>query len=406
MEICKCNLLKKSEDSLNTFYSIYKFKPILKKNALKPQFDYISIKYLKKFSKSQDILDSVEIKINTEVSKIAPDTTYISYKIRDSIERIEYSKKYGDIPKPVIIKTGKLNGILAILYRTRYSFNPKYYLRISSDNGKNWKNYYTGLEGYKNYLFKSNSQYPLWKDHDNIQIEADIVRMIEEPLFPSSPFPKYETIKNNALITLSLKEILKDSDEDGINDIEEKLVYFTNPFSKDTDNDGINDFEDENPRYKNLDNDFTRLIEILRFGDYYSLTKNSNVRMDEFITDLKTVHEDIQRQIKNRETEFKPREKSFLDLLDFRVIVTDDENIRRMNTYGEKTIFLTSKEYLKYLKYNYGISYNPNYSRILKCDDKKDTYILTFDGLIRGETYIFIKVPEGWIVRVGSRWQT
>jgi hypothetical protein len=406
MEICKCDLLKKSEDSINNSYSKYKFKPISKKNALKPPFDYVSIQYLEKFSKSQDIVDSVEMKINNEVSKIIPDTTYISYKIRDSIERIEYSKKYGGIPKPVIIKTGEFNGILAILYRTRYSFNPKYYLRISSDNGKSWKNYYTGLEGNKNYLFKSNSQYPLWKDKDNIQIEADIVRMIEEPSFPSSPFPKYETIKNNALITLNLKAIVKDSDEDGLNDLEEKSVYFTNPLSKDTDNDGINDFEDENPRYKNLDNDFTRLVEILRFGDYYALTKNSTVRMDEFITDLKTVHEDIQSQMKNRELEFKPREKSFLDSLDFRVIVTDDENIRRMNTYGEKIIFLTSKEYINYLKYNYGISYNSNYSRILKCDDKKDTYILTFDGLISGETYIFIKIPEGWIVRVGSRWQT
>jgi hypothetical protein len=164
------------------------------------------------------------------------------------------------------------------------------------------------------------------------------------------------------------------------------------------------DFDDENPRYKSLNNDFTKLVEILRFGDYPLLTNNSTVRMDEFITDLKTVHDDIQTQIEKQKSEFKPREKSLLDLLEFKVIVTNDENIRRMDTYGEKTIFLTSKEYSNYLKYNYGFNYC-NYSKIFKCDDKKDTYILTFDSLIIGETYIFIKIPEGWIVRIGNRWQ-
>jgi hypothetical protein len=404
MEICKCDLLKKSEDSINAFYAKHKFKTISKKEALKPKYDYISVKYLKNYSKSQDIVDSLELKISNEISKIVPDTAYVSYKIRDSIERLEYSKKFGDIPKPVIIKTGKLHGAIAVLYQTRNVYHPKYYLRISYDEGKSWKNYYTGLEKSANYLFKTNSKYPLWKNKNSIQIEADIVRMIKEPLFPSSPLPTYETIKNNALITLNLKEIIKDSDDDGINDLEEKFVYFTNPLSADTDKDGIMDFDDENPRYKSLNNDFTKLVEILRFGDYPLLTNNSTVRMDEFITDLKTVHDDIQTQIEKQKSEFKPREKSLLDLLEFKVIVTNDENIRRMYTYGEKTIFLTSKEYSNYLKYNYGNNYC-NYSKIFKCHDKKDTYILTFDSLIIGETYIFIKIPEGWIVRIGNRWQ-
>ncbi|WP_194294696.1 hypothetical protein [Chryseobacterium sp. HMWF035] len=404
MEICKCDLLKKSEDSINAFYAKHKFKTISKKEALKPKYDYISVKYLKNYSKSQDIVDSLELKISNEISKIVPDTAYVSYKIRDSIERLEYSKKFGDIPKPVIIKTGKLHGAIAVLYQTRNVYHPKYYLRISYDEGKSWKNYYTGLEKSANYLFKTNSKYPLWKNKNSIQIEADIVRMIKEPLFPSSPLPTYETIENNALITLNLKEIIKDSDDDGINDLEEKFVYFTNPLSADTDKDGIMDFDDENPRYKSLNNDFTKLVEILRFGDYPLLTNNSTVRMDEFITDLKTVHDDIQTQIEKQKSEFKPREKSLLDLLEFKVIVTNDENIRRMDTYGEKTIFLTSKEYSNYLKYNYGINYC-NYRKIFKCDDKKDTYILTFDSLIIGETYIFIKITEGWIVRIGNRWQ-
>jgi hypothetical protein len=402
---CKCDLLKKSEDSLNTYYSNNHFKPSTKKETLKPHFNFISIKYLKKYSKSQDIIDSVQMKINNEISKIPSDTTYISYKISDSIDRIEYSKKYGDIPRPVIIKTGEFNGTKAILYRTRSYYNPKYYLRISNNNGRSWKNYYTGIEGYQKYFFKSNSQYPLWKDKDNIQIEADIVRMIQQPSFPSSPVPEYETIKNNALITLNLTEILKDSDDDGINDMEENLIYFTNPLSKDTDNDGINDFEDENPRYKNIDNDFTRLIEAILFGNY-EFTESSDPQIDEFIIKLNTVYEDISKQRKQGESFSKPREKSFLDLLNYKVVTTDDENIRKINTYGEKIIFLTSKELIKHSKYNYNIIPYPNYSRILKCDDKKDTYILTFDGLVRGETYLMTKTSEGWIVRIINRWIT
>lgn len=404
---CKCDLLRKSEDSLQVYYSKNQFKPSTKKGALKPSFNFISIKYLKKYSKSQDIIDSVQIKINNEISKIpsTADTVYTSYKISDSIQEIEYSKKYGDIPKPVIIMTGEFDGTKAILYRTRSTYNSKYYLRISNDNGKSWKNYYTGIESYQKYVFKSNSQYPLWKDKDNIQIEADIVRMIKQPSFPLYPYPEYETIKNNALITLNLKEILKDSDGDGINDLEENLIYFTNPLSKDTDNDGINDFEDKNPRYKNIDNDFTRLAEALLFGDY-EFTENSNPQTDEFIVKLKTVNEDILNQRKKWESFSRPREKSFLDSLSYRVIVTDDENIRKIYTYGEKIIFLTSKEQIKYSKYNYNIAPQPDYSRILKCDDKKDTYILTCDRLVRGETYLVTRTSEGWIVRIINGWIT
>ncbi|MEJ5102801.1 hypothetical protein [Chryseobacterium sp. MYb328] len=47
--------------------------------------------------------------------------------------------------------------------------------------------------------------------------------------------PEYTVVKNNALLTLDLAEILKDSDGDGINDIEETQKLFTNPYSKDTD---------------------------------------------------------------------------------------------------------------------------------------------------------------------------
>lgn len=94
MELCKCDLLKKSEDSISAFNTKHEFKSISKKEALKPKYDYISVQYLKKYSKSQDIVDSLELKISNEISKIVPDTAYVSYKIRDSIERLEYSEEW------------------------------------------------------------------------------------------------------------------------------------------------------------------------------------------------------------------------------------------------------------------------------------------------------------------------
>ncbi len=200
-------------------------------------------------------------------------------------------------------------------------------------------------------------------------------------------------------------EILKDSDHDGINDLEEQLIYFTNSLSKDTDSDGISDFEDENPRYKNNDYDFTKLIEAIRFGDY-PLTENSDLTTDEFIVNVASVREDIQNQMQSRELSSKSDIKSFLDSLYLRVIATDDENIRRMKTYGEKTIFLTSKEYKTYSKYHYTISDQPHYSKIFKCDDKKDTYILMFDGLVKGETYIITKTSKGWLIKIVNHWMT
>jgi hypothetical protein len=401
-EICKCEALKKAEDSSRKTYS-YDYK-ITRKQALTPPFKFISIQYLKRFSRSENIVDSLELKMTSVDSKLNSDSITHHYKIKDSIRKTEFAKQYGEIPWPLIIKTGKFNKSIAILYQTEDFFNAKYYLRISTDNGKTWQNYYTGLKKNNNYFFKSNSQFPLWKDSHHLQIEADIVRMTRPLTFPHGG-PEYEKLKNNALVTINIDNILKDSDEDGFNDLEEKMELFTNPFSQDTDNDGIADFEDNNPKYATIDNDFTRAIIAAMYGEY-DLIENPDPRVIEFNVNLKTFKEDIALQMKNLESNPNTTKKSFLDKMEFNVIVTDDGNLKRMDTLGKKIIFLTSQEFSKYIQHNFNNSYNPSYSKLFKCDDKKDTYILIYNGVSRGETYVIKRIPEGWNIKVINHWMT
>ncbi|MCS3531117.1 hypothetical protein [Chryseobacterium sp. JUb7] len=406
MEPCQCNLLKKYQDSIKNSYSKHTFKPISKRKTLKPPFNFITVKYLNKHANLHDIIDSVKIKTDIARSRKKPDNSFEffdDYEIHDSIQKIEYSKKYGDIPIPLIIKTGELGGVQAILYRTK-SFRSRYYLRLSTDHGKTWRNYFTGLEERDNYIFKSNSKYPLWLDKSNIQIEADIVRLIKKETFPSGE-AKYETLKNNALVILNINDIIKDSDHDGINDLEEKLLLFTNPYSSDTDHDGISDFDDRNPRYKSVDNDFSKLAQGIRYGDY-PLIENHNPRIDEFIVNLKTFEEDFRKQQENIQSYSSEREKSFLDTLDFLIIVTNDGNFRKIEPFDEKIVFLTSKEYSEYIKLKPDKFPFLHYSNIFKCDDDKNTYILIMDGTLIGETYFIKKILEGWHIKIGNRWQT
>lgn len=401
-EICKCEALKKIKDSLRKTYS-YNYK-VTRKQALTPPFKFISIQYLKKFSKSEDIIDSLETKMASAESNVTSDSLLGNYKLRDSIRKIEFAKQYGDIPWPLIVKTGKFNNTIAILYQTESSFNAKYYLRISVNNGKTWKNYYTGMEKKNNYFFKNNSKFPLWKDSHNLQIEADIVRMTRPLTFPHGE-PEYEVLRKNALVIININEIMKDSDGDGLNDLEEKMELFTNPLSKDTDNDGVSDPEDNNPKYKTIDNDFTKALLAALYGEY-DLIENPDPLTIEFIVNLKTFKEDFASQMERYTSTSDNNKRSFLDMLQYNVIVTNNENLRRTDTLGKKIIFLTSKEFSKYIQQSFNNLYVHSYSKLLKCDDKKDTYILIHNGVSRGETYVIKRIPEGWNIKVINHWMT
>ncbi|ALR30721.1 hypothetical protein ATE47_09355 [Chryseobacterium sp. IHB B 17019] len=399
-EVCKCDLLKKSNDSIKDSYSKYRFKPISKRAATKPPFDFISIKYLKKYADSKNIVDALEIKVESFFKSNKIEDDYKQYKAKDSIKKIEFLKTIGNIPEPLIIKSGKLDHSIAVLYQTEDYYKSKYYIAISNDEGKTWKNFYTGLIKNFNYVFKNNSQFPLWKDKYHIQIEADIVRMAEPMNFPG-PQEKYETVKNNALISINLNEIIKDSDKDGFNDLEENLELFTNPLSYDTDNDGIYDYEDKNPKYKEANNDFTRLLQGILYGDY-PVTEGSDIRESEFIINFKTFEKDF----KNPSLYFFEKEKKFSDSFDFRVMITDNGYLKQITPVGNKIIVLTSQEFAAYMKINFMNRYMPHYSKLFKCQDKEDSYLFIVDNIWMGYTYLIKRIPDGWLIKTVSSWQS
>lgn len=267
---CKCNLLRKYEDSVRASY-LTSEKLIkntkLKSNALNKRFSFINVETVRDPASIGGVVDSLELEYKKAILNQVPDSLFGFYKIKDSISKIAFQRKYYEIPKPLIVKTGKIGKKIGILYVLKSSFNPAYYLKISNDEGNTWKNYFTGLYDENNYIFKSNSNFQLWRDENHIQIEANIVRMTEPLTLPGGG-PVYETVKNNALVVINLKEILKDSDNDGWNDLDEKMNYFTNPYSKDSDGDGISDSEDFNPKYASVENDFTKIFEAIIYGNY------------------------------------------------------------------------------------------------------------------------------------------
>ncbi len=369
---CKCASLKKVQDSVKFIKSGTHFRPVSKEEALIPPFDYVSVQSLPLLKK-----------------RSLPDKSSVA---------VDSSETIAEIPKNLIIKTGKLDNMYAILYTVDlYTNSSQYYLKISQDYGKTWKNYFTGLTENNNYYFKINSRYPLWKDKNTLQIEGSI-RRITQLRYPLE-MPVYETIEDNSLISLHLNEIIKDSDGDGINDIKENRILFTNPYAKDTDGDGINDAEDYNPRYKNLNNDFTKLLQGILYV-YYPFVESSEPGHEEFNIPLATFDEDFKKQ----KEETPVPKNSFISSLRYKIIVTDDENLKRILPLNEKVIFLSPKEYEVYKSYNHIDTSEAYYSQLFQCDDLPYTYILWVDGTMTGYTYLIKRTAEGWNVQIIEHW--
>ncbi|UQB67517.1 hypothetical protein [Epilithonimonas zeae] len=401
-EGCKSSQKTKYEDSLRDKWKTYSFKPISKEDALKPLFGYIEIDYVNKPAKFEDIVDSLHIQVKQILAEKKVDENDFEKElmIRDSLGKIEAAKIIGNISKPFVIKSEKRANKWAILfedfkYDEMLAFGSGYWLSLSEDDGKSWKKYYTGLTGGKNYYFKKNSNPSLWRDDNHIQIEADIVRMTEERAHPMPP--QYETVKDNALIVLNIADISKDSDGDGLTDIEEKNL-FLNPFSKDTDGDGIVDSEDMNPRFASTSNDFIKLYEGIMFGE--------NVQ-----SDGKHPYEDRTIDLTNP---LKKDEKSELQqdelLEDFhflnttKLLVTSDPNLQRINPKHYKIIILTPKEFEEYQNLHHSELEKLNYSPLFKCDKDSNSFLLDSSASYSGQTYKIQRTKIGWKIITISSW--
>lgn len=124
--------------------------------------------------------------------------------------------------------------------------------------------YFLGLS-FSHYYFNKIQEQPIIQG-EYLQIEGSLVKIIKVPGLPG--YDDYSAQEGGKLFKIKLKDLMKDTDKDGYNDIFEKSLGL-NPDNQDTDGDGINDFEDMNPMYKSGKNKFTQLYELLLLNNGY-----------------------------------------------------------------------------------------------------------------------------------------
>jgi hypothetical protein len=291
-----------------------------------------------------------------------------------------HKEKIGPIDKYDAIKHGNLKNNQAVIYtdnKFNDCFEDGYWIALSNDNGKNWKQYYTGLTVNKKYYFKNNSKISLWKNSNTLQIEAVISKKISDRILPSIS-EKYGVVRDSIAIQLNVSEIIKDSDSDGITDIVENKMLL-NPNNPDTDGDGIIDSKDKNPRFKSKRTAKSILYEVL-MGNYKFENPNS-YRID------------LNNLPKN-----KYSNSNRTDAIS--IFITDDNDIKGLDLKDETLIIMNSKEYGKYkLKYPYSFSTRA-YSKMFLCDGEDNVYIIEESSCSSGTTYLVKKTKKGWEVSI------
>ena len=310
---------------------------------------------------------------------------------QDSVSAVYW--KNSDNPTPIrkqlvagidklhIIKHGEKESVEAIVYLdNRYD---KGYngisVAFSSDNGKTWDYYYTGLTQSDPLFVKWHSKYPLIDDEGNIQIEACMTKWVSSPLFSN---PGYKVTKDGLLLTIDMETLRMDSDGDGLTDIEETKLR-TDSHNVDTDNDGIPDNLDLNPRCNVPRTEKTIVYEAIINDEpeshYYS-------EKDSFL--------------------FLPFDKKdepnfATDTTPTVMILTDDLDIMGVQPKNVRVIFLTSEEYektkdqfrsdLRQLKLN-------------KEKQEKGGFKIFKSEFNWGTDYQVKKTEDGWVVEVVSIW--
>ena len=292
-----------------------------------------------------------------------------------------YFAKYGPIFKKDIILSGKYENQIAILYFDRKydDLMPGYWLAVLNNNGNSWKNYYTGLSKGHFYSINCKSDLPIWKNDSLLQFNAALVCRNGEFIHPG-PGPKFKLIYH-VLLTMNLNKMCRDSDGDGLTDIEEQKMML-NPQNVDTDGDGIPDKFDKNPRYKSASSENTLIYEMI-------------LEPKKIIMPFDSVKYNYEEIVKSRK-ESENIEKTYL-------IVTDDDDLKQINPIRHRFIILTEDEYQEHQK-NYPISFSKySISPFFKCDNLRNSYKLRAHVGTGSSTYLIRKHEEGFFVTTISR---
>lgn len=118
--------------------------------------------------------------------------------------------------------------------------------------------YFLGIS-FSHYYINKVQEKPIIKD-GALQLEGSLVKFVKVGGLPV--YHDYSAIEDGKLFKINLKDLCRDSDSDGYNDIFEKS-FGLNENNKDTDGDGVDDFNDLNPMFRSENNKFAQLYEML-----------------------------------------------------------------------------------------------------------------------------------------------
>ncbi|MBP2615273.1 hypothetical protein [Chryseobacterium jejuense] len=147
--------------------------------------------------------------------------------------------------------------------------------------------YFLGLS-FSHYYINKIQEQPMIKD-GFLQLEGSLVKIIKVGGLPG--YDDYSAIEDGKLFKINLKDLFKDSDNDGYNDIFEKS-FGLNENNRDTDGDGVDDFNDLNPMFRSENNKFVQLYEML-LPQYSGIEnfRNLHYSFEFFISDCDYFHQ-------------------------------------------------------------------------------------------------------------------
>lgn len=292
----------------------------------------------------------------------------------DSIRKVHYSKKIGDVSCYAILRYDSLGDLKIMLYKDPRleERNLGYWIAISEDGGKSWRHYYTGLVENHFYHVKPNPRIRFIKNDRIVQAEFALVRKTK-PETPPVGAPEFELLKDNLVMELDLTKLTADLDRDGLTDILEKK-FFTDSEKADTDDDGIDDATDTNPRYKNVKSKYSNLFKYLlerpTMGNVFvSFDEELEVR----------AHKD--------------------DRIETYLVVTDDPDLLNLAGTRNKYIILTKAEFEQYRKDNYIPLRKLGVSPLFDVDRKPGVRKIHINGDFWGHDYLLIEKADGWSIK-------
>jgi hypothetical protein len=210
---------------------------------------------------------------------------------------------------------------------------------------------------------------PLFNKQGDLQLEACLLRQISP--FSLGHVSDYELVKDGLLLTIDMETLRKDSDGDGLTDIEEAR-FMTDPFNSDTDGDGIADGLDLNPRMSVPRSDKTAVYEYLIqfcFADTIPLA----------IPELCYANE------KTRTVR----------------IVTDCPELQAVQPRTMRLIVLSEEDYENSSKYFVPMD-SYHLSPMFKVDDEEETYLVSVSARSGFWDCLVKKIDKGWKLDVIS----